>query len=167
MSAGTAEPDLTTTRMAAFIAEIGLGLRWDHLEAPTQLPGIAIDHGTLVVDLDRLKHPGDLLHEAGHLAVVPAVDRSSIDGNAGSDGAREMSAIAWSYAALRHLTLDPVIVFHPDGYRGGSTNIIDTFTAGRGFGVPMLQWLGMTAVAERAEQLGVPPYPHMIKWVLD
>jgi hypothetical protein len=32
----------------------------------------------------------------------------------------EMAAIAWSYAACVHLGLEPTVVFHSDGYKGGS-----------------------------------------------
>jgi hypothetical protein len=95
--------DPITRRITEFIAEIGLALRWEQLTEPTQLPGIAIDAGELVVDLAGPGYPGDLLHEAGHLAVLPAVERACITGNAGADGGIEMSAIAWSYAAARHL----------------------------------------------------------------
>jgi hypothetical protein len=76
-----------------------------------------------------------------------------------------MMAIAWSYAALRHLQLAPEVVFHPDGYRGGSQSLIENFGQGRYFGVPMLQWLGMTADEKQAEKLGIAPYPHMTNWL--
>ncbi len=130
------------------------------------MPGLTIDHGTLVVDRSRLQHPGDLLHEAGHLAVIPADERAQLVGNAGPDPAREMMAIAWSYAALRHLRLDPAVVFHEGGYRGGSGSLIENFSAGRYIGVPVLQWLGMTAEGTRAVELGIKPYPKMLKWLL-
>ena len=83
----------------------------------------------------------------------------------GEGGGDEMMAIAWSWAAMVHLELKPEIVFHPDGYRGGSESIIENFSNGRFFGVPMLQWLDMTADEKHAEELGVLPYPHMIKWL--
>ena len=76
-------------------------------------------------------------------------------------------AIAWSWAALVHLELDPEVVFHPAGYKGWSQTIIENFSQGRYFGVPMLQWLGMTADEQGAEDLGVAPFPHMIKWLRD
>jgi hypothetical protein len=155
-----------TTQIARFLAEIGLTLRWEQVEERTPLPGIRIDRGTLVVDRERLQHPGDLLHEAGHLAVITAEERAQLVGDAGSDPAREMMAIAWSYAALRHLRLDPGVVFHVGGYRGGSRSLIENFSAGRYIGVPVLQWLGMTADATRAAELGVEPYPKMLKWLL-
>ena len=54
-----------------------------------------------------------------------------------------MAAIAWSWAALVHLRLDPAVVFHQEGYRGGSQSLIENFSMGRFVGVPMLRWMGM------------------------
>jgi hypothetical protein len=153
-------------RIERFLVEIGIAVRWEPIEAPTSLPGITIDRGTLVIDRSRLRHPGDLLHEAGHLAVIPGDQRVLVDGDAGSDPAREMMAIAWSYAAVCHLRLDPAVVFHEAGYRGGSGSLIENFTAGRYLAVPMLQWLGLTADPPRAAELSVAPYPEMLKWLL-
>ncbi len=151
----------------SFLGQIGLVVRFEEIGGPTILPGITIDHGALVVDSVRMRHPGDLLHEAGHLAVLPSEERSQVVGTTGADGGREMTAIAWSYAAICHLQMDPSVVFHDDGYRGGAANLIDNFEAGRYIGVPILQWLGLTADSSRATSLGIEPYPHMIKWVLD
>lgn len=153
-------------QIVRFLVDIGLTVRTEPVEKPTPLPGITIDRGTLVVDRAKLQYPGDLLHEGGHLAVSPAEERARIVGDAGSDPAREMTAIAWSYAALRHLELDPGVVFHEGGYRGGSQSLIDNFSAGRYFGVPVLQWLGMTADAKRAADLGIEPFPFMTRWLL-
>jgi hypothetical protein len=121
----------------------------------------------LVFDPARLLHPGDLLHEAGHLAVMTPERRRMAHHSAGKRAAEEMMAIAWSYAAAIHLQLDPAIVFHAAGYRGGSAALIDNFAHGRYIGVPTLQWLGMTADAKRAPDLGVAPYPAMIRWLND
>jgi hypothetical protein len=154
------------TPIVRFLGTIGLTVRWGRLDEPTRLPGINIDRGSLLIDRGRLQHPGDILHEGGHLAVIPADERAQVIGDAGSDPAREMMAIAWSYAALRHLRLDPTVVFHDDGYRGGSRNLIENFTAGRYIGVPVLQWLGMTADTEHAAELGIEPYPAMRNWLL-
>lgn len=51
-------------------------------------------------------------------------------------------------------------------YRGGSASANENFGAGRYVGVPVLQWLGMTAGQERAAELGVQPYPTMLRWLL-
>lgn len=154
-------------RIANFLQEIGIVVHWGPLAETTFLPGLTIDRGRLMVDRTKLKYPGDLLHEAGHLAILPAVDRCLVSGSAGSEGGHEMTAIAWSYAALRHLNLEPEVVFHEGGYRGGSSNLIDNFSQGRYIGVPVLQWLGMTVDDTRAVQLGLDPFPKMLKWVLE
>ena len=75
-------------------------------------------------------------------------------------------ATAWSYAAVCHLGLDPAVVFHEGGYRGGSQSLIENFRAGRYIGVPVLQWLGLTADDQRAAELGIEPYPTMRRWLL-
>ena len=48
-----------------------------------------------------------------------------------------MMAIAWSYAAAVHLGLDPAVVFHEAGYRGGSGSLIENFAQERYIGVPI------------------------------
>jgi hypothetical protein len=155
-----------TGRIAGFLTEIGLTLRWELIEEPTRLPGIKIDRGSLLVDGARLRYPGDLLHEGGHLAVIPAEERMQLVGDAGSDPAREMMAMAWSYAAVRHLGLDPSVVFHEGGYSDGSRSLLANFSEGRYVAVPVLQWLGMTVDAARGAELGIEPYPRMLKWLL-
>ena len=156
-----------TDALAAFLAEIGLDVRVGVVGGQTFLPGIKVDHGGLLVDEAGLKHPGDLLHEAGHLAVMAPERRRLAHIDVGKRAAEEMMAIAWSYAALVHLRLDPTVVFHPDGYRGGSQALIENFTSGRTIGVPMLQWLGMTIDARRAAETGGALYPAMLKWLRD
>ncbi len=153
-------------KIIEFILDIGFTIRKADFNHPSFLPGITVDQGTLVISESKLLYPGDLLHEAGHLAVISPEKRSNIQDNVGNKAVEEMMAIAWSYAALVYLKLDPSVVFHKDGYRGGSESLIECFTSGRSFGVPMLQWLGLTADEKRAKELGVDPYPAMIKWVL-
>ena len=150
-----------------FLRGIGLDVREGELEGPTFTPGIQIRHGALIYAEDALSHPGDLLHEAGHLAIVPPDRRAAMHIDAGKSPAEEMAAIAWSYAAAMHLDFGPGVVFHDDGYRGGGAALVENFAEGRYVGVPMLQWLGLTADDRRASELGVPPYPHMLKWLVD
>ena len=150
-----------------FLRDIGIQTKWVELSEETFLPGIGVDCGTLLIDEPKLLYPGDLLHEAGHLAVIPAERRMRAQNYIGKKAAEEMMAIAWSFAALTHLGLDPSVVFHEAGYRGGSAALIENFTNGRYIGVPMLQWIGLTADNKRAEEKGIRPYPSMIKWVLE
>lgn len=156
-----------TGRMTEFLSTIGLPWRTGEVPAETFLPGITIEHGALVFDPDRLTYPGDLLHEAGHLAVMAPARRAQAHRSAGKRAAEEMMAIAWSYAAAIHLGLDPAVVFHAGGYRGGSPSLLENFAAGRYIGVPVLAWLGMTTETRRARELGVAPYPVMLKWIND
>jgi ribosomal protein S18 acetylase RimI-like enzyme len=159
--------DPIAARIVAFLESIQLPVRLGEIEGPSFLPGISIQAGGLLIDEAKLLYPGDLLHEAGHLAMLPVAQRRSADGDTGDSGGIEMSAIAWSYAALVHLGLDPAVVFHQAGYRGASESLIRDFAAGNGFGVPLMEWAGLTATSVRAEALGVPPYPHMRKWLRD
>ncbi|HVG30811.1 MAG TPA: hypothetical protein VM864_13970 [Pyrinomonadaceae bacterium] len=156
-----------TAKIVNFLIEVGLEVEAAALDHETFLPGISVNRGVLLVDESRLKYPGDLLHEAGHLAVVPATRRKQIQTDVGKKAAEELMAIAWSYAALVHLRLEPSVVFHPEGYRGGSASLIENFTQGRHFGVPTLQWIGLTADSERAKEMGIDPYPSMIRWLHD
>ncbi len=79
--------DTLTDTLVAFLRSIGLVVRTCRVLEQTFVPGIWIDHGALVVDEARLRFPGDLLHEAGHLAVAPPERRPMIVGDAGSDAA--------------------------------------------------------------------------------
>jgi hypothetical protein len=159
--------DPTTATIIGFLRDIGIPVYAETLIDPTFLPGILLRHGGIVVDVERLRFPGDLLHEAGHLAVSSPDRRAGIHGDAGSDPAEEMMAIAWSYAASVYLQLEPAVVFHADGYRGGSNALIENFSNGRYFGVPMLQWLGMAFDETHANANASAPYPHMLKWLRD
>jgi hypothetical protein len=152
-----------TERLAAFIRTIGIDVRSGTLPDKTFLPGLDIQYGAIVLDDRRLSNPGDILHEAGHIAVADAAERKAptLSPTPGD----ELTTIAWSYAALRHLELEPEIVFHPAGYKGGSASIVENFKQGRFFGVPLLQLYGMTVEPKFAAERGVEPYPHMLRWL--
>jgi len=143
-------------RIAGFLEGIGLPCRRGAIADATFLPGIRIAAGGLVYDPEKLAHPGDLLHEAGHLAIMSPERRMRARPNVGKYPAEEMAAIAWSYAAALHVGLDPAVVFHENGYRGQSASIVASFTSPMPIGVPLLRWLGMTSA-----------YPAMIRWLND
>jgi hypothetical protein len=164
--------DPLTRVIVAFLRDIGLEVRPGTVVDDTFLPGIGMARGTLIVDEDRLGHPGDLLHEAGHLAVAPPSRRRTMDGDAGLEdenqkAAEEMMAIAWSWAAALHLNLTPEVVFHAEGYRGGSKAILTAFRDGHYIGVPALDAFGMTVDPGRAkrQRLYVPVFPQMTRWL--
>jgi hypothetical protein len=158
--------DPTVCRIVEFLKSIGLGVQAGSVPEITVVPGIHIVRGELVVDEARLTYPGDLLHEAGHVVVRPKDAWESINGDVGGHGGEEMAAMAWSYAASVHLGIDPAVVFHSGGYKGESNMVLDCFTAGAEplMGVPVLQWMGMTADTKSAAELGVSPFPAMLKW---
>jgi hypothetical protein len=152
-----------TERLVAFVRGIGIDVRTATLPDKTFLPGLDIRHGAILVDEERLSNPGDILHEAGHLAVSDPAERNAPV--LSPDGGDELTSIAWSYAALSHLELDPAIVFHDRGYKGGAAALIENFTAGNYLGVPLLQLYGMALEPKRAAANGVEPYPHMLRWL--
>ncbi len=154
-----------TRRIVDFLTSIGLTVAAAELPETTFLPGLTISHGVLLVDEQRLLHPGDLLHEAGHLALYPAAERPSVRAPLEADPGFEMAAIAWSYAAAIAIGLPMEILFHPAGYKGGSQSLSDNFSAGRYVGVPLLEWAGMTLTGQRSQAAGIAPYPVMQRWL--
>ena len=157
--------DPIASRISAFLEDIGLTVRRGQLMRPTFLPGIQMQPAGLVVDEERLLYPGDLLHEAGHLAMLTAEQRRVQGPDAGPDLGYEIGAMCWSYAAAVHIGIDPAAVFHPHGYRGASQSFLENFAAGCYPGLPLLQWMGLTADEKRAPELGVKPFPHMLRWL--
>ena len=152
-----------------FLKEIGLEVSLTPFDEESFLPGIMIKDGKLITDISKLQHPGDLLHEAGHLAVTPAAERMQMNGNADDDKTQaqslEMAAICWSYAALVHLCLPPGTVFHAEGYRGASDWYIENYTSGNFIGLPLLQWMGLCG--QQQNQSTSPAFPYMQKWLRD
>jgi len=145
--------------MVAFLREIGLAVRFGPVSAKTVNPGLTIERGVLVIDESRLRYPGDLLHEAGHLAILTPEARSAAGGNVGRGG-EELAAIAWSYAATLHLAIDPSVVFHPGGYRGGGAAIVEGYASGSTMGVPLLEWFEMCD-----RRGGDKAFPQMRHWL--
>ena len=159
-----AQDDADTRKILAFLERIGIPVLFETVEGDTFLPAMTVRGGALVVDPARLTWPGDLLHEAGHIAVTDPALRPTLDA-VSPDGGEEMAAIAWSYAASVEIGIDAAVVFHAEGYRGAGDSLAENFTAGRYFGDPMLHYCGMTVMARHAAEQGVPPYPHMLRWL--
>jgi hypothetical protein len=156
------DPD--TVRILDFLAEIGIPVRQGTIDGESFLPGIEVRNGGLVIDPARRFFPGDLLHEAGHIACTDPAERPTLC-EVQSDPGEEMAAIAWSYAAARAIGIDTRTLFHPDGYLGGSEALAVAFDNGTGPGPPMLQYYGMAAEPHQAERYGLPAYPQMARWL--
>jgi len=156
-------------RSVGFLKAIGIPVHFRPIATDCFLPGISIVNGEIVVDMEKLKYPGDILHEAGHIAVVPAIERSTLNehaiGQREQRDAEEMMAIAWSYAACVYLDIDASFVFHEGGYKVGGSQIADNFKKGNYFGVPMLQWVGMALEKKNEEEPYKPVYPAMLQWL--
>jgi hypothetical protein len=154
--------DLET--ILSFINHIGLRYILEDIEIKSFLPGLLIRNGILIIDVNRLKHVGDILHEVGHLACMPPEIRNTMtddleDSDLHKGG--EMMAIAWSYAACIYLKINPELVFHEDGYKGGGREIIENFNQGHFFGVPLLAWCGMCKPNTLSVDGG---FPNMLSW---
>ena len=160
-----------TRKIADFLAEIGIEVLPVSINTKTFLPGILVENGRILVDETRLTYPGDLLHEAGHLAMAPSDLRPSLSGEVALPDVWmepvEVQTIAWSYAAIIYLGLDSKVVFHEGGYGVVSERLLSNFSLGVYIGVNGLQDAGLTVIGQKATELGLPPYPHMLKWLRD
>lgn len=153
-----------TDRILTFLERIGIPVTLEELADGMVVPGIAIRDGGLVVDRARLTWPGDLLHEAGHIATTDPAERPTLS-EVRDDLGEELATIAWSWAAALAAGVDPALVFHSGGYRGSSQAYLDNFATGHFVGVPLLQWYGMTHEPKPARASGVEPFPHMQRWL--
>jgi len=149
------DKQLLINKTLTFFTDIGIRYQQTSIPEQTFLPGILIDRGILLIDKDRLLHPGDLLHEAGHIAITPQNSRPNLSGDVhkcGHRGGEEMAAIAWSWMALKKMKLDPEVLFHSDGYKGASKSYIEAFTSGPPFGFPLLGYFDMCDYSDPQRQ---------------
>ncbi|MGB3005380.1 MAG: hypothetical protein WBC06_02650 [Chitinophagaceae bacterium] len=171
MTAITSSESMIFEKALEFLKSIGIAIHFMPLDDNCFLPGISIINGEIVVDMEKFKYPGDILHEAGHIAVVPPAERHLLNADTIATReqreAEEMMAIAWSYAACVHLDIDAGFVFHDNGYKGGGSSIAESFKQGHYFGVPMLQWIGMALEKKDDKDPEKPVYPSMRKWMRD
>jgi hypothetical protein len=160
-----------TQAIVEFLIAIGIPVREGLVSPDAFLPGLSIINGSLLYDRATLRWPGDLLHEAGHIATVPASMRAmlndSLDELSSVPHAGEIEATAWAYAAIAHLGLCPSVLFHPEGYHGKSAELIATYTLGVYPGCYGLAQAGMTLLGTQATFAAIAPYPHMTRWLRD
>jgi hypothetical protein len=153
-------PKNTTETIVKFLYSIDITVIKQKLPNDTFLPGLKIFGNSILLDVEKLKYPGDLLHEAGHLAITdakvrPLIGTPEIGENWPTDG-EEIAAILWSYAACCFLNLDPEIVFHPNGYKNDSKWLIEQFNSKNFIGLPLLEWMNFCNKEE---------FPKMKKWI--
>jgi hypothetical protein len=105
-----------------FLTLIGLPVTRKPISGPTFLPGLKMENGGLVVDVGQLLYPGDLLHEAGHLATMAPDVRSAMNDVLPKNDLHqggEIMAQAWSYAACVYLKMAPEISISPQWLQRG------------------------------------------------
>lgn len=160
-----------TARMVDFIRGIGIDVVEKPINDETFIPGIYIEKGRLLVDEEKLLYPGDLLHEAAHIAMIPSHLRCYASGNVGQieeiGSSYEIEAIAWSWAAVVALGIDPEILFHNKGYKGGAQELLFNYQMGVYIGIKGILDAGMAYTNNKAAELGVEPFPVMQKWLRD
>lgn len=142
-------------RIAAFLGKIGVSVSVAPIDGPMFLAGMAVQDGGIVVNPAAPAWPGDLLHEAGHIAVTEPASRAGLS-DVSADPGEEMAAIAWSVAAAHACSVPLDVLFHPQGYKGDSDNLAELFGKGAPFGVPLLVWYGMTSA---------DAFPAMAQWM--
>jgi len=137
---------------------------------PDHATGIEVNSGRLLVDENKLIYPGDLLHEAGHLAVAPRDLRAGLSGKVELPEVEmepvEAQAMAWSYAVCCHLEIDPAIFFHAGGYKGPAASLLLNYKSGVCPGLSGLQQADMAA-SNAMVQTGARPFPQLLKWTRD
>ena len=147
-----------------FLEEIGIELREGVVPDDSFLPGVCIQSGCVVYDRSKLLYPGDILHEAGHVAVTASMERAGISGNVAEvnsgKSAEEQAVLLWTWAAICKTGIPPEVVFHPQGYKDESATIIENFENKEYTGLSLLVWMKMARPA--GERGG---FPLMTNWL--
>lgn len=156
----TSEDQHLLTIIRNFLSTIGISVVEQPLPQDTFLPGLSLSGASVLLDPTQLKYPGDLLHEAGHIAVTEAHRRAQIGtpamGEDWPNQGEEMVVILWTYAACLHLNLDLEVVFHANGYKNESTWLIEQFSNNNYMGLHLMEWMGLCDAAT---------FPTMKKWL--
>ena len=152
--------DKTTATIIQFLHSININVVEKELPKDCFLPGLSILGNTVLIDPKQLTHPGDILHEAGHIAVTENKKRDLIGSKEmaatwPTEG-EEIAAILWSFSACTHLKLPLDIVFHPNGYKGNSKWLMEQFNNNNYIGLPLLAWMDLCSIEA---------FPSMKKWV--
>ena len=108
--------DTLVKKITTFLKEIGINTIEKELSDDTFLPGLALSNEGIIIDYNKLLYPGDILHEAGHIAVTTAEDRKKIGTDKMPEDwptqGDEIGAMLWSFAAAHHLEIPLEVVFH-------------------------------------------------------
>lgn len=159
----------TLNKIIPFLNTIGIPVVEKTLPDDTFLPGLELGPGCIHMDAEKLKYPGDLLHEAGHLAVTTPELRqlagTTEQPHDWPDAGEEIVTLLWSYAAAKHIDLPIETLFHPDGYKGQSDWIRQQFEEKNYVGLPLLEWMGLTNIPKEGVTDDAEAFPNMIRWI--
>lgn len=153
-------------RILDWLDEIGIG--WEEGAVPegTFLPGLEVVAGRIIIDREAMLSVGDILHEAGHIALLPPEKRPSFNGNLAETVPEhkddEIAVILWTYAAAKHLGLRLKEVLHDQGYKGDAAWLRDEIASGNYLGLPLLVWMGLCEDPKVAGEAG---FPRMKRWL--
>ncbi len=147
-----------------FLTKIGIDYQFTTIDKKTFLPGLEIENGTLLIDKEKCLYLGDILHEAGHIAVLTKEERRTTNGDLGDNGT-EIGVMLWSFAASNFLNLPLEIVFHDTGYKGDAEWMRNNFQNKIYIGLPLLQYYGMCYDEKNAIENNTPPFPYMMNWL--
>ena len=150
-------------QISVFLDRIGIEFTTGEI-GESVLGSMTVRGGQIIVDPDIPAWPGDLLHDAGHLAMTDPALREDLH-MVSDDPAEKMGAIAWSVAAATAIGIPLGTVFHEAGYKGAAQNWIDSFRTDPSIGVPYLAWIDVTAEPRRAAERGIPAFPVMQRWL--
>lgn len=169
-------------KVVAFIDSIGIPIQKGKVPKSSFLPNIAIKRGGIVYNDEVCT--ADILHEAGHLAIIPLQYRDICSGDmdksaqkiwnkAQKNGhmeidtpifrqliqASECEAIAWSWAAGKYIGLadEEIITDDPRHFNGEGEEIREYLSLNSHFGINGLRAGGMLD--------SVKSYPQLTRWV--
>lgn len=161
------EKDKLIELLCDFFTSVGIEWCEKDVKGNSFLPGVEIENGVLIFKRTQLTYPGDLLHEAGHIALTKAVERKQLNGDVIATNAEkkgdEIAVMLWTYAACVKLNLPPEIVFHSGGYKGESDWILTCYKNKNYLGLPLLVWMGLTADVNNS----ISGFPLMHQWLRD
>ncbi|WP_049974032.1 hypothetical protein [Azospirillum sp. B4] len=181
----------------SFVRDIGIDVVVGSGAQNGFLPGLNIHAGAIHVDPDTLMGSGDVLHEAGHIAILPrrfrpwlgtdlyAGMKAAIAAEAGPDlpvdpvlvlplNQAEFMAQAWSFAAALHLGVPLECVFFPGAYKIAAYDGVHPMQrwleSGTHHGPCSLARVGMTGFSGLLAFMGdngLAPFPTMARWAQD
>jgi len=179
-----------------FVRGIGIGVEVGELGRHGLLPGTNVQGGVIHVDPETLIGSGDLLHEAGHIAIIPRRHwprlgrdlQASVEAVLAEETAAgapdpklakavamgEMMAQAWSYGAARHIGVSPGAVFFPGTHKHqqfeGTHPMQAWIESGTHYGILALAEVGLTGFGGMFSHMGdngLPPFPRFSRWTVD